>query len=61
MRHGSEFVGREFGVSGWITVDQESIDKFAESTGEEDIPVVGVSSPRKINASRSAKPHFGVQ
>jgi acyl dehydratase len=30
-----EFVGREFGVSGWISVDQESIDKFAESTGDD--------------------------
>ncbi len=30
-----EFVGREFGVSDWITVDQETIDKFAESTGDD--------------------------
>ncbi len=30
-----EFVGREFGVSDWITVDQESIDKFAESTNDD--------------------------
>jgi acyl dehydratase len=29
-----EFVGREFGVSDWITVDQETIDRFAESTGD---------------------------
>ena len=28
-----EFVGREFGISDWITVDQETIDKFVESTG----------------------------
>ena len=29
-----EFVGRELGVSDWITVDQESIDKFADCTGD---------------------------
>ena len=29
-----DFVGRELGVSDWITVDQESIDKFAECTGD---------------------------
>jgi acyl dehydratase len=29
-----EFVGQELGVSDWITVDQESIDKFAECTGD---------------------------
>ena len=29
-----EFVGRELGVSDWITVDQESINKFAECTGD---------------------------
>jgi acyl dehydratase len=30
-----EFIGREFGVSDWITVDQETINKFAESTGDD--------------------------
>ena len=29
-----EFVGRELGVSDWITVDQESINKFADCTGD---------------------------
>lgn len=29
-----DFVGRELGVSEWITVDQESINKFAECTGD---------------------------
>ena len=27
-------VGREIGVSEWITVDQQRIDKFAEATGD---------------------------
>lgn len=30
-----DFVGREFGVSQWAVVDQETIDKFAECTGDD--------------------------
>ena len=30
-----DFVGREFGVSRWAIVDQETIDKFAECTGDD--------------------------
>jgi acyl dehydratase len=30
----SDFVGRELGVSGWMTVDQSRIDRFAECTGD---------------------------
>jgi acyl dehydratase len=29
-----QFIGRELGVSKWITVDQERIDRFAECTGD---------------------------
>jgi acyl dehydratase len=29
-----DFVGRELGVSGWMTVDQSRIDQFAECTGD---------------------------
>lgn len=29
-----DFVGRELGVSGWLTVDQDRIDRFAEVTGD---------------------------
>lgn len=29
-----DFVGRELGVSGWVTVDQDRIDRFAEVTGD---------------------------
>jgi acyl dehydratase len=29
-----EQVGRELGVSGWVTVDQQRIDQFAECTGD---------------------------
>ena len=30
----SDFLGRELGVSGWMTVDQSRIDQFAECTGD---------------------------
>ena len=34
MATAPEFVGRELGVSGWITVDQDRIDQFADCTGD---------------------------
>ncbi len=30
----NEFVGRELGVSDWVTVDQERINEFADCTGD---------------------------
>jgi len=30
----NDFVGRELGVSGWMTVDQPRINQFAECTGD---------------------------
>ncbi|MBT6912638.1 MAG: MaoC family dehydratase, partial [Rhodospirillaceae bacterium] len=29
-----QHVGQEMGVSEWVTIDQEMIDKFAEATGD---------------------------
>jgi acyl dehydratase len=29
-----EAIGQEFGVSEWITVDQDRIDAFADATGD---------------------------
>ena len=29
-----EYVGKEVGVSSWVTVNQEMIDKFADATGD---------------------------
>ncbi len=29
-----QFAGREIGVSGWLTLEQERIDRFAECTGD---------------------------
>lgn len=28
-----ELVGQELGVSDWVTVDQERVDRFAQATG----------------------------
>ena len=41
------FVGRELGVSDWITVDQESIDKFADCTGDHQWIHVDVERAKK--------------
>jgi acyl dehydratase len=30
-----QFVGQELGVSGWLTVDQERINEFADCTGDQ--------------------------
>ena len=43
----SEFVGRELGVSDWITVDQERIDQFAHCTGDHQWIHVDVERARR--------------
>ncbi len=45
-----QFVGRELGISEWITVDQERIDQFADCTGDHqwihvDVERAGRESP----------------
>jgi len=42
-----EFTGREIGVSGWITVDQQRIDAFAECTGDRQWIHVDVERARR--------------
>ena len=42
-----EFVGHELGVSDWILVDQESIDKFAECTRDHQWIHVDVERARR--------------
>ena len=32
--HLKDYIGKELGVSEWLTVDQERINKFAEATGD---------------------------
>ena len=34
LREMKSFVGKEVGVSDWITVDQSTIDRFADATGD---------------------------
>jgi acyl dehydratase len=41
------YVGKELGVSGWITVDQARIDKFAEVTGDDQWIHVDVERARR--------------
>lgn len=43
----SDFIGRELGVSGWLTVDQERIDAFAACTGDRQWLHVDVERARR--------------
>src|SRR5690242_5421499 len=43
----NEFVGRELGVSDWITVDQERINQFAQCTGDHQWIHVDVERARR--------------
>jgi len=50
-------VGQELGVSGWITVDQEKIDQFAECTGDRQWIHVDVERTRKESPFRKPIAH----
>jgi acyl dehydratase len=43
----NEFVGRELGVSDWVTVDQERINQFADCTGDHQWIHVDVERARR--------------
>jgi acyl dehydratase len=43
----ADFVGKELGVSGWITVDQKRIDAFAACTGDHQWIHVDVARARQ--------------
>jgi acyl dehydratase len=43
----AECVGREIGVSGWVTVDQHRIDEFADCTGDRQWIHVDVERARR--------------
>ena len=43
----SEFVGRGLGVSNWVTVDQDRIDRFAACTGDDQWIHVDVERARR--------------
>ncbi len=43
----SQFVGRELGVSDWVTVDQDRVDRFAACTGDRQWIHVDVERARR--------------
>jgi acyl dehydratase len=47
MTTASQFVGREFGVSDWVTVGQDRIDQFAACTGDRQWIHVDVERARR--------------
>jgi len=49
--------GQQLGVSGWITVDQEKIDQFAECTGDRQWIHVDVERTRKESPFRKPIAH----
>ena len=52
-----DFVGRELGVSGWMTVDQSRIDQFAECTGDHQWIHVDVARANRESPFRSPVAH----
>jgi acyl dehydratase len=53
----NQFVGRELGVSGWITVDQSKIDQFADCTGDRQWIHVDVDRAKRESPFRSPIAH----
>ena len=49
--------GQELGVSGWITVDQETINRFAECTGDRQWIHVDVERTKKESPFRKPIAH----
>jgi acyl dehydratase len=47
MKTVEQFVGRELGTSGWVPVDQQRIDQFAECTGDRQWIHVDVERARR--------------
>jgi acyl dehydratase len=52
-----DFVGRELGVSGWITIDQKRIDDFAACTGDHQWIHVDVERARRESPFRTTIAH----
>ena len=52
-----DYVGQELGVSDWITVDQEMIDKFADATGDHQWIHVDVERATRELPSRGTIAH----
>ncbi|MEW9805235.1 MaoC family dehydratase [Mesorhizobium marinum] len=52
-----DLVGKELGVSGWVTVDQDMIDRFAECTGDRQWIHVDPERTRKESPFRKPIAH----
>jgi acyl dehydratase len=53
----SDFVGRELGVSSWMTVDQSRINQFAECTGDHQWIHVDVDRAKRESPFRGPVAH----
>jgi len=53
----AQFVGQELGVSGWMTVDQSRIDRFAQCTGDQQWIHVDVERARRESPFRAPVAH----
>jgi acyl dehydratase len=53
----NDFVGRELGVSRWMTVDQARINQFADCTGDHQWIHVDVDRAKRESPFRSAVAH----
>lgn len=51
------YVGKELGVSDWLTVDQERIDKFADATGDHQWIHVDVERAKRELPTRNTIAH----
>jgi acyl dehydratase len=49
----AQYVGKELGVSSWITVDQSRINQFAECSGDVDVARARRESPYRAPISHS--------
>jgi acyl dehydratase len=52
-----QFVGKELGVSGWLTVEQARIDRFAECSGDRQWIHVDVERAKRESPYRSPIAH----
>ena len=60
MATAPQFVGREFGASDWVAVDQHCIDAFAACTGDRQLIHVDVERAR-LEIEGEARPALVAQ
>jgi acyl dehydratase len=53
----AQYVGKELGVSGWMTVDQSRIDQFAECSGDRQWIHIDVERARRESPYRAPIAH----